>query len=46
MLMFELNSQFGVWLMYWLMSNFPMKELLDIASFCMNTYLSKTDFKN
>jgi hypothetical protein len=46
MLMFELNLQFGVWLMYCLMSNFPMKELLDIASFYMNTYLSKTDLKN
>jgi hypothetical protein len=46
MLMFELNLQFGMWLMYWLMSNFPMKELLDVADFCMNTYLSKTDLKN
>jgi len=46
MLMFELNLQFGVWLMYWLMSNFPTKELLDIADFFINTYLSKTDLKN
>jgi len=43
MLMFELNLQFGVWLMYWLMSNFPTKELLDIADVCLNIYLSKTD---
>jgi len=45
MLMFEFSLQFGVWLMYWPMSNFPTKELSDIADFCLNTYLSKTDLK-